>query len=58
MFHRINVEEWQSTLTIISFMLFFSTFAIAFLRVAAMKKHELGHLENLPLQADEGDAHE
>lgn len=46
------VEEWQSTLSIISFTIFFAVFALTLLRIWRMPRRRLDHLENLPLSDD------
>ncbi len=52
MFRRILVEEWQSTLTIISFSIFLSVFILTLIRTWRMPRERVQHLENLPLQDD------
>jgi hypothetical protein len=52
MFHRILVEDWQRTLTIISFTIFGIVFLLTLLRVLRLPREEIRHLENLPLQND------
>ena len=56
-FHRLNVEQWQHVLGIISLMLFFCTFVFTLVRTAAMSRKKLTHLEALPL-GEEAPRHE
>jgi hypothetical protein len=49
MFRRLLVEEWQSTLTIISFVLFAGVFLVTLLRALRMPREEVQHLNSLPL---------
>lgn len=53
MFHRILVEEWQRTLSIISILLFFAVFVIHFIRVRRMSRESVAHLSALPLEKDD-----
>jgi len=52
MFRAIIVEQWQATLTIISFAIFLTVFAVTLLRTWRMTKPQIEHVENLPLQDD------
>ena len=54
-FHRINVDQWQHVLGIVSLMLFFCTFLLTLLRVAGMSQAKLTHLESLPLDGETSD---
>jgi len=56
-FARINVEEWQRALSIVSMMLFVCTFIIILARSIGMSRKQLTHMESLPLEGD-GDSHE
>lgn len=57
MFHRIQVEQWQHVLSIVSFCLFFGTFVLSLIRVFWMSRKDIQHLESLPL-AEEESRHE
>lgn len=52
MFHRLLVEDWQRTLTIISFAIFALVFLITLIRVRRLPREQVEHLSNLPLQND------
>ncbi len=53
MFHRILVEEWQRTLSVVSILLFFAVFIIHSIRVRRMPKETVTHLSTLPLEDDD-----
>ena len=53
MFHRILVEDWQRSLSILSITLFLAVFIINFIRVRRMPRETVAHLENLPLENDD-----
>jgi hypothetical protein len=53
MFHRILVEEWQRTLSIVSILLFFAVFVIHFIRVRRMPRETVARLATLPLENDD-----
>jgi hypothetical protein len=53
MFRRLLVEDWQRTLTMVSFAIFFVTFLATALRTWRMPRERLRHLENLPLQKED-----
>lgn len=55
MFRRLVVEEWQATLTIISFTLFAGVFLVTLFRVWRMPREKVEHLHNLPLNGDNSD---
>ncbi len=55
MFHRIIVEDWQRSLSILSIMLFFAVFVIHFIRVRRMSRDTVAYLEKLPLDPDDHD---
>jgi hypothetical protein len=57
MFHRIQLEDWHHILSLISFVLFFTSFCIALFRVFSMRKNEVSRMENLPLESEQS-AHE
>jgi hypothetical protein len=57
MFRRLLVEEWQSTLTIISFALFGGVFLVTLLRTLWMPREQVQHLNSLPLNDDTTDEH-
>jgi len=52
MFQRILVEDWQRTLTMISFAIFGIVFLLMLVRVLRLPREQVRHLENLPLQND------
>ena len=52
MFHRLLVEQWQHVLTISSFTIFSTTFALILIRLWRMPRPKINHLEQLPLQDD------
>jgi hypothetical protein len=52
MFRRIAVEDWQNTLAIISFSIFFAVFMLTLLRIWSMPRKRLEELEHLPLAED------
>ncbi len=56
MFKRLSVDDWQNTLAIISFTIFFSVFLINLLRIWRMPRTRREHMENLPL-ADDHEPH-
>jgi hypothetical protein len=57
MFHRIQVEEWQSIVQMAGFAFFFTIFITAVLRITRTPKAHIKHLESLPLENDEQKAH-
>ena len=52
MFRRISVDDWQNTLAIISFSIFFAVFLLTLLRMWCMPRHTREHMESLPLADD------
>lgn len=56
MFQRIFVEEWQRTLSLLSFLIFFAIFLLAIWRAFRMSRARKQHLKNLPLQDDDHDS--
>ena len=52
MFRRISVEDWQNTLAMISFGIFFAVFLLTLLRIWRMPRTRLEELEHLPLAED------
>ncbi len=52
MFHRILVEEWQSALSMMSFIIFFFVFTATAIRVSRMPRRSVEHMESLPLLDD------
>jgi hypothetical protein len=57
MFRRLFVEDWQRTLVLVSFTIFFVVFAVVTIRALCMPASQRRHLENLPLDPDH-DPHE
>ena len=55
MFRRLLVEEWQATLTVVSFLIFFIVFALTLIRCWRMPRPYAEHMESLPLQKDHRD---
>ena len=53
MFHRIHFEEWQHTLNVVSFVIFFVVFTGMLIRVFTMSKEKRRHLKNLPLEEEQ-----
>ena len=53
MFHRILVEDWQRTLSVLSIVLFFAVFVIHSIRIRRMPRETVAHLEKLPLENDD-----
>lgn len=52
MFRRLLVEEWQATLTIVSFVIFATTFALTLVRCWLMPREYSGRMEHLPLEKE------
>jgi fructose-specific phosphotransferase system IIC component len=52
MFHRIHIEEWQHTLSVVSFVIFFVVFTGVLIRVFTMSREKRRHLKNLPLEEE------
>ena len=52
MFRRLLVEEWQATLTIVSFVIFFTVFALTLVRCWRMPRQYSDHMEHLPLEKE------
>ena len=52
MFHRIHLEEWQHTLNVVSFVIFFTVFIGVLIYVVRMSKTKRRHLKNLPLEEE------
>ena len=57
MFQRIFVEEWQRGFSLLAFLIFLGVFLLVVVRAFRMSRHKLHHLENLPLEKDDHDAH-
>jgi TRAP-type C4-dicarboxylate transport system permease small subunit len=54
-FGRINVEQWQHILSIVSLMLFLCTFIVILVFSMGMSRTKLNHMETLPLDSDPSD---
>ena len=54
MFRRLIVENWQTTLTLVSFAIFGAVFLGVLIRTWCASRDEITHAANLPLE----DAHE
>jgi hypothetical protein len=54
-FQRINVEQWQHVLSIVSLMLFLCTFIVILVCSMGMSRNKLTHMETLPLEGDPSD---
>jgi len=54
-FQRINVEQWQRVLSIVSMMLFLCTFIVILVCSIGMPRAKLNHLETLPLDREPKD---
>ena len=52
MFHRILVENWQTTLTIVSFAIFGIVFLAVLIRTWRAPNEAITRLENLPFEND------
>jgi hypothetical protein len=52
MFDQILVQHWQNLLSIIATLFFVIAFTMALIRVFALDRKALSHLENLPLEQD------
>lgn len=52
MFKRLSIDEWQSTLAIISFSIFFAVFLLTLIRIWRMPRPARAHMESLPLAED------
>ena len=57
MFRRLSVDDWQNTLAIISFTIFFAVFILTLLRMWCMPRSHREHLESLPLADDTHEPH-
>jgi ABC-type arginine/histidine transport system permease subunit len=54
MFRRILVENWQTTLTLVSFAIFATVFLAVLIRVWRASREEITRIAHLPLE----DGHE
>jgi len=54
-FSRINVEQWQHVLSIVSLMLFLCTFIVILICSIGMSRSKLTHMETLPLDGEPSD---
>jgi cbb3-type cytochrome oxidase subunit 3 len=52
MFRRLLVDNWQTALTIVSFAIFFITFAAVLIRTLRTPRNQIARIENLPLEDD------
>ena len=52
---RINVEQWQHVLSIVSIMLFLCTFIVILVCSIGIPRTKLTHMESLPLDVDPSD---
>lgn len=50
MFRRILVENWQTTLTLVSFAIFAAVFLAVLIRTWRASREEIARLANLPLE--------
>lgn len=53
MLRRVHFDDWQAIITIVAFVLCFSTFLWFAFRALRMRRSERDHLSNLPLEQDE-----
>jgi L-asparagine transporter-like permease len=54
-FNRINVEQWQHVLSIVSLMLFLCTFIVILICSVGMSRSKRTHMEALPLDGEPSD---
>jgi hypothetical protein len=52
MFRRIIIENWQATLTLVSFALFGAVFVSVLIRTWLTPREKLDKIANLPLEND------
>ena len=52
MFKRIILEDWQTVVPYLCFALIGGAFLLIVIRAIRMKKNDVDHLSNLPLQDD------
>jgi hypothetical protein len=52
MFRRILVENWQTTLTLVSFAIFGAVFVSVLIRTALAPREKISKIANLPLEND------
>ena len=52
MFRRILIENWQTTLTLVSFAIFGAVFVSVIIRTWLMPREKLNKIANLPLEND------
>jgi cbb3-type cytochrome oxidase subunit 3 len=52
MFRRLHIEEWQSTLNTLGFVIFFVLFVGVVVYVWRMSKTQRTRLKNLPLEEE------
>lgn len=52
MFRRILVENWQTTLTLVSFAIFGAVFVSVLIRTALTPREKINKIANLPLDND------
>jgi hypothetical protein len=52
MFRRILVENWQTTLTLLSFAIFGAVFVSVLIRAALTPGEKISKIANLPLEND------
>jgi hypothetical protein len=52
MFRRILVENWQTTLTLVSFAIFGAVFLSVLIRAWCAPKEHISKIANLPLEND------
>jgi len=50
MFRRLIVENWQTTLTLVSFAIFGLVFLAVLIRTWRASREEIAHAANLPLE--------
>ena len=50
MFRRLIVENWQTTLTLVSFAIFGAVFLAVLIRTWRASREEIARIANLPLE--------
>ena len=57
MFERVQFDEWQTIITIVAFILCFSTFIYFCWRAMRMSKSTSNHMSSLPLESEDQPAY-
>lgn len=58
MFHRLLLEDWQRSLSLLGWFLFAMVFVLSALRTVCLSRLHIDRMQNLPLETEQEGRHE